>query len=154
MCDFVATRKDSFKRHIEFIHQKKKYKYVDITSNRYWKQSYTDSTISISIICGICHNREAEIVLYTLCFVNNQIIVAQDQEELTRKLIEEYRNCGIEVNIKKLKSYAMEIYHRRSSQRMEDEINHWQEYKYLGMKLKSGIKQYQSIYNTIITIWE
>lgn len=37
---------------------------------------------------------------------------------------------------------------------MEDEINHWQEYKYLGMKLKSGIKQYQSIYNTIITIWE
>lgn len=40
----------------------------------------------------------------SLCFADDQILVAQDQEDLnyiTRKLIEEYKKWDLEVNIKK-----------------------------------------------------
>lgn len=49
-----------------------------------------------------------ETTLYTLCFADR---VAQDQEDLTymtRKLIEEYRNLGLEVNIEKMESMCIE----------------------------------------------
>jgi hypothetical protein len=42
--------------------------------------------------------------LYTLCFADNHVVIGQDYGDLkymTRKLIEEYRKWGLEVNIKK-----------------------------------------------------
>lgn len=43
-------------------------------------------------------------IIYTLCFADDQIVLAQDQhdiEYMTRKLIEEYDKWGLEVNIQK-----------------------------------------------------
>ena len=42
--------------------------------------------------------------LYTLCFADDQVVLAQDREDLeymARNLIEEYSKWGLEVNIKK-----------------------------------------------------
>ena len=42
--------------------------------------------------------------LYTLCFPDYQVVIAQDEEDLSymvRKLNEEYTKIGLEINIKK-----------------------------------------------------
>lgn len=76
--------------------------------------------------------------LYTLCFADDQVIVAQDQEDLTymtRKLIEEYKNWGLEVNIEKTESMCIGGIPQKINLEDGRQINHCQEYKYLGMKL-------------------
>lgn len=45
-----------------------------------------------------------ESILFTLCFADDQVVLAQDYEDLaymTRKLVEEYEIWGLEVNISK-----------------------------------------------------
>lgn len=49
--------------------------------------------------------------LYILCFVDNQIMLAQnhdDLENMARKLIENYNKSGLEVNIAKTKTMYIE----------------------------------------------
>lgn len=43
-------------------------------------------------------------MLYTLCFTDDQVVIAQDYEDIeymTRKLFQEYKEWDLEVNLKK-----------------------------------------------------
>lgn len=76
--------------------------------------------------------------LFTLCFADDQIVIAQDHEDLsymTRKLIEEYTKWGLEVNV--TKTECMCIGGTPQNIALEDggEIKHCEEYKYLGLKI-------------------
>ncbi|XP_063924692.1 uncharacterized protein LOC135138644 [Zophobas morio] len=69
---------------------------------------------------------------------NDQIVIAQDHEDLTymaRKLIEEYRKWGLEVNVKKTE--RMNIGGPVQNIILENNkiIKYGNEYKYLGMKI-------------------
>ena len=48
--------------------------------------------------------------LYTLCFTDDQVVIAQDEEDLSymiRKLNEGYTKMGLEMNIKKTEYLAI-----------------------------------------------
>ncbi|XP_044760850.1 uncharacterized protein LOC123318297 [Coccinella septempunctata] len=79
-----------------------------------------------------------EKTLYTLFFADDQILLAQDQQDLeymTRKLIEEYEKWGLELNI--AKTQRMSIGGTREDVVLEDGrvIKDCEEYKYLGLKI-------------------
>nr|XP_018898501.1 PREDICTED: uncharacterized protein LOC109031450 [Bemisia tabaci] len=76
--------------------------------------------------------------LYTLCFADDQVVVAQDEEDadyMTRKLVEENRIWGLDVSVSKTEKLVI----GGDSQGIELEdgryINGCEEYKYLGVWL-------------------
>lgn len=78
--------------------------------------------------------------LYSLQFADDQVILAQDYEDLqymTRKLIEEYSKWGLEINITKTK--YMNIGGIQQNLELEGnlQIEIVDEYKYLGFKIKN-----------------
>ncbi|XP_030766854.1 uncharacterized protein LOC115890691 [Sitophilus oryzae] len=78
-------------------------------------------------------------ILYTLCFADDQIILAQDYEDLeymTRKLIEKYNKWGLEVNLKKTEYMCIGGEQQNIIlEQQQQEIKHCQKYKYLGMHI-------------------
>ena len=78
-------------------------------------------------------------ILYTLCFADDQIILAQDYEDweyMTRKLIEEYNKWGLEVNLKKTEYMCIGGEQQNIIlEQQQQEIKHCQKYKYLGMHI-------------------
>ncbi|XP_030746803.1 uncharacterized protein LOC115875475 [Sitophilus oryzae] len=78
-------------------------------------------------------------ILYTLCFGDDQIILAQDYEDLeymTRKLIEEYHKWGLEVNLNKTEYMCIGGEQQNLIlEQQQQEIKHCQKYKYLGMHI-------------------
>jgi hypothetical protein len=73
--------------------------------------------------------------LYTLCFADVQILIAQDHDDveyMTRKIIEEYRIWGLEVNIDKTRYMCI-----GGTQDLKlntgQIIRRCEEYKYLGI---------------------
>ncbi|XP_044749542.1 uncharacterized protein LOC123310188 [Coccinella septempunctata] len=79
-----------------------------------------------------------ETTLYTLCFADDQILIAQDQDDLnymTRKLVEEYKKWGLEVNVKKTESMCIGGTPQNITLEDGTQISHCTEYRYLGMKL-------------------
>ena len=76
--------------------------------------------------------------LYTLCFADDQVVVAQDEEDadyMTRKLVEEYRLWGLDVSVSKTEKLV--IGGDQQGIELEDGryINGCEEYKYLGVWL-------------------
>ena len=76
--------------------------------------------------------------LYTLCFADDQMVIAQDEEDanyMTRKLVEVYRKWGMEVNV--VKTEKLVIGGDQQSIELEDgrKIQDCEEYKYLGVWL-------------------
>jgi len=79
-----------------------------------------------------------EHTLYTLCFADDQIVIAQeydDMEYMTRKLIEEYNKWGLEVNVDKTEYMYIGGEQKDLVLNNGQQIKHCQEYKYLGMKI-------------------
>ena len=76
--------------------------------------------------------------LYTLCFADDQIVIAQDHEDLsymTRKLIEEYKKWGLEINIDKTKSMCIGGTPQNIILEDGKVIGHCDHYKYLGVNI-------------------
>lgn len=77
--------------------------------------------------------------LYTLCFADDQIVLAQDYEDLqymSKKLIEEYKHWGLEVNLSKTE--YMCVGGTQQDLILEEQhqiIKHCNKYKYLGMTI-------------------
>lgn len=79
-----------------------------------------------------------EHILYTLCFADDQIVIAQeydDMEYMTRKLIEEYNKWGLEVNVDKTEYMCIGGKQKDLVLNNGQQIKHYQEYKYLRMKI-------------------
>lgn len=79
--------------------------------------------------------------IYTLNFADDQVVMAQDLDDLeymTRKLIEEYRHWGLEVNV--AKTEYMCVGGPQQSMILEDGqvIEGCEGYKYLGTKISSS----------------
>ncbi|KAH1002379.1 hypothetical protein HUJ04_008467 [Dendroctonus ponderosae] len=104
-----------------------------------------------------------ETISYTLCFADDQIVVAQEYDDLeymTRTLIEEYKKCGLEVNIKKAAYMCIGGIKQDLVLKMGQQIKSCDEYKYLGLKITAegtldrAIKDRNYIetaeYNTIV----
>jgi len=92
-----------------------------------WKRKCQNMGISLN-----------DTTLYTLCFADDQIVLAQDYEDLeymTRKLIEEYNKWGLDVNLEKTR--YMCIGGVQQDLILEDGqiIKNCKDYKYLGMKI-------------------
>ena len=86
--------------------------------------------------------------LYTLCFAGDQIVIAQDHEDLTymaRKLIEKYRKWGLEVNVKKTECMSIGGSAQNIALENNKIIKHCKEYKYLGMKITQDGTQDKAI---------
>lgn len=79
--------------------------------------------------------------LYTLCFADDQILVAQDYEDInymTRKLVEEYAEWGLEVNLDKTEYMCIGGEHRDLIIENGQRIKQCKEYKYLGIKISQN----------------
>lgn len=80
-------------------------------------------------------------VLYTLCFADDQIVLAQDYDDLeymTRKLIEEYDKWGLEVNLQKTEYMCIGGEQQDlilEQQQQHQQIKQCKKYKYLGMHI-------------------
>lgn len=88
--------------------------------------------------------------LFTLCFADDQIVIAQDYEDLeymARKLIEEYEKWGLEVNIEKTR--YMNIGGTRQDLLLNNgqRIKYSENYKYLGLEITDDGKLDQAIRN-------
>jgi len=73
--------------------------------------------------------------LYTLQFVDDQVVLAGDKEDLeykTRKLKETYEKWGLDMNLSKTKYLCIGQTHKNLKLDKESEIECCQEYKYLG----------------------
>ena len=86
--------------------------------------------------------------LFTLCFADDQVVVAQDQDDaeyMMRKLVEEYRKWGLEVSISK--SEKMTFGGDQQSIELEDgqQIKGCEHYKYLGVRLTQDGRTDQAI---------
>lgn len=77
--------------------------------------------------------------LYTLCFADDQIVLAQDYEDLqymTRKLIEEYTKWGLRVNIAKTEYMCIGgTQQDLVLEEIQEIIKSCKEYKYLGLHI-------------------
>lgn len=76
--------------------------------------------------------------LYTLCFADDQVVIAQDRDDLnymTRKLVEEYKKWGLEVNVGKTECMSIGTTAQHIDLEDGKKIKHCEEYKYLGMKI-------------------
>lgn len=79
--------------------------------------------------------------LYTLCFADDQVVMAQDEEDLSymlRKLNEEYEKVGLEINLKK--TMYMTTEEDTADLQIEDhlEIKGTNNFKYLGFTLSKN----------------
>ena len=86
--------------------------------------------------------------LFTLCFADDQVVVAQDAEDaeyMARKLVVEYRKWGLEVSIRKTEKLT--VGGDQQSIELEDgqKIRGCEQYKYLGVRLTSDGKMDQAI---------
>lgn len=100
--------------------------YLEAALNK-WKKKCTNMGIPLT-----------DSTLYTLCFADDQVIIAQDSEDLSymmRKLLEEFTEWGLEVNMEKTE--YMSIGGDQHSLRVEEnqEIKLCEDYKYLGVKI-------------------
>lgn len=80
-------------------------------------------------------------ILYTLSFADDQVVIAQDYEDLeymTRKLIEEYTKWGLEVNLSKTEYMCIGGEQRDLILNSGKTIKQCTEYKYLGMRLTNN----------------
>ena len=77
--------------------------------------------------------------LYTLCFADDQVVIAQDEEDLSymvRKLNEEYTKMGLEINIKKTEYLAIRDEETTDLEVDENvKIRGTDKFKYLGFTL-------------------
>lgn len=76
--------------------------------------------------------------LYTLCFADDQVVLAQDYEDLeymTRKLTEEYDKWGLQVNVKKTEYMCVGGEQRNLLLEQQEQIKHTRKYKYLGVHI-------------------
>ena len=76
--------------------------------------------------------------LYTLCFAEDHVVLARDHNDLeymTRKLIEEYRRWGLEVNIGKTEKMCIEGDNQNIVLEDEREIKCCSDYKYIGLRI-------------------
>ena len=74
--------------------------------------------------------------LYTLQFADDQVILADDKEELeymTHKLKETYEKLGLDLNLNKKNTYLLGETHNNLKLDKDSEIQFCQEYKYLGV---------------------
>ena len=86
--------------------------------------------------------------LFTLCFADDQVVVAQDQDDaeyMIRKLVEEYRKWGLKVSISK--SEKMTFGGDQQSIELEDgqQIKGCEHFKYLGVRLTQDGRTDQAI---------
>lgn len=80
-------------------------------------------------------------VLYTLCFADDQILVAQDYEDMnymTRKLIEEYTKWGLEINLNKTEYMCIGGQQQNLHLENGQHIKQCEKYKYLGITLTNN----------------
>lgn len=89
-----------------------------------------------------------EETLYTLCFADDQVLIAQDQDDaeyMTRKLVAEYRKWGLEVNVSKTEKLT--VGGNQQSIELEDgrQIGSCDIYKYLGVFLTQDGRLDQAI---------
>lgn len=93
-----------------------------------------------------CHNMgtplDEETTLYTLSFADDQIVIAQDVDDLnymTRKLVEEYAKWGLEVNIQKTQYLCIGGGRQSSDPDLtlssSQSIKQCKAYKYLGLRI-------------------
>ncbi|XP_072160540.1 uncharacterized protein [Bemisia tabaci] len=86
--------------------------------------------------------------LYTLCFADDQVVIAQDADDaeyMTRKLVLEYRRWGLEVSVKKTEKLT--IGGDQQDIELEDGqcIKSCEHYKYLGVRVSQDGKMDQAI---------
>ncbi|XP_030762136.1 uncharacterized protein LOC115886948 [Sitophilus oryzae] len=94
-----------------------------------------------------------EDTLYTLFFADDQIVLAQDHDDLeymARKLIEEYKKWGLEINI--TKTECMIVGGPQEYIVLEDGsvIKNCDKYKYLGLKITNDGKLDEGIKDRIM----
>ena len=76
------------------------------------------------------------IILYTLQFADDQVVLASDKEDLeymSRKLKETQENWGLNLNLNKTKYLCIGGTHNNLKLDKDNEIELCQEYKYLGV---------------------
>ena len=76
----------------------------------------------------------SDTTLYTLCFADDQIVAAQDAEDLeymSRKLIDEYEKWGLHVNIRKTGNMVVGGDQNELIMEGEQRIKGCTEYKYI-----------------------
>ena len=76
------------------------------------------------------------IILYTLQFADDQVVLASDKEDLeymSRKLKETQENWGLNLNLNKTKYLCIGGTHNNLKLDKDNEIEFCQEYKYLGV---------------------
>lgn len=76
--------------------------------------------------------------IYTLSFADDQLVLAQDYDDIeymTRKLIEEYKKWGLEINIKKTEYMCIGGTQQDLTLGNGEIIKHCDAYKYLGMTI-------------------
>ncbi|XP_045462483.1 uncharacterized protein LOC123672426 [Harmonia axyridis] len=85
---------------------------------------------------------DEETTLYTLSFADDQIVIAQDVDDLnymTRKLVEEYAKWGLEVNIQKTQYLCIGGGRQSSDPDLtlssSQSIKQSKAYKYLGLRI-------------------
>lgn len=92
--------------------------------------------------CGNMGMPLNESILYTLCFADDQIVIAQDHDDMNymmRKLIEEYEKWGLEVNLKKTEYMCLGGEREDLVDDNGQRIKQCDVYKYLGVKItKNG----------------
>lgn len=75
--------------------------------------------------------------MYMICFADDQVVLAQDHDYLNymaRKLVEEYRKGGLEVNLKKTEKICIGGEQQHINVEDGRKIHCCEKYKYLGIK--------------------
>ncbi|XP_046662697.1 uncharacterized protein LOC124355579 [Homalodisca vitripennis] len=91
--------------------------------------------------------------LYTLHYADDQVILAQDPEDLeymTRKLLEEYKKWGLAVNIKKTKYLCIGGQIQDLQLNSGEKISGCEEYIYLGTRITQDGKCEKMINDRIV----
>ena len=100
-------------------------------------------------------------MLYTLCFADDQVIIAQDYDDInymTRKLIEEYQKWGLEINTNKTEYMCIGGEQQDLILEEGKKIKCCTKYKYLGMQitndglLDTAIKERNQLGRNAITV--
>jgi len=102
-----------------------------------------------------CHKMGIEIgnsCLYTLLFADDQVVIANDEEDITymtRKLIDEYRGWGLNINLSKTEYLV--IGESPNDLQVNDEIiKSTKEFRYLGTYISSEGSTRKDIENRIV----
>ncbi len=87
--------------------------------------------------------------LYTLLFADDQVIIAQDAEDVEymfRKLLEEYQKWGLKINMEKTLYMGCGVNNRDLILQFgKGKIKHCSEFKYLGVKINKDGNQEDDI---------